>query len=224
MISLIGLQARSETFSCNVHDAVIVATDTSIVCLMDGKEIAMDLPDGMRIRGLDSFGDGVIAIAEGGCILFWDSPFDKARRRDYGTEGEFIGIDAWENTCYAISDSSEIISLDLALQGKVFDFNTNYSEYYGKINAISIAAGPSAVCMAGTREDGYPAVFISSKGSVWSERELNYSVNGQMHMFDTIPYEVIYEEASDSFVLICDEGIRFHLPSCSHCNYIEKIW
>ena len=186
-ISLIGLQARSETFSCTVHDAVITATDTSLVCLMDGEEIAMDLPEGMHIRGIDAFGGRVVAIAEGGHILHWDSPFDKARRIRMDIRGEFISIDAGEDICYAISDQSEIVSLNLALQGKVFDFNANYSEYYGHISLIDIAAGPTAVFVAAVREDGTPAAFTSSKGTVWSERELDYAINGKWYMFKKFP-------------------------------------
>jgi hypothetical protein len=49
MISLIGLQARSENFSCTVHDAEITGTDSTLVCRMGGEEIKMDLPEGMRL-------------------------------------------------------------------------------------------------------------------------------------------------------------------------------
>lgn len=220
LISLIGFQARSETFSCIVHDAIVTATDSSIVCVMDGEEIDMDLPEGIRLRGIDVFGDGVIAVAEGGHILFWDSPFDKARRVSFEIEGEFISIDTKDDRCYAISDNSEILSLNLALQGKIFDFNANYSEYYGKIRLIDIAVGPTAIFVAAVREDGSPAAFTSSKGTVWSERDLDYAINGKWYMFKKVPHRITYEELSDSFALHCEDGTEFHLPACSHCNYV----
>lgn len=220
LISLIGFQARSETFSCIVHDAIVTATDSSIVCVMDGEEIDMDLPEGIRLRGIDVFGDGVIAVAEGGHILFWDSPFDKARRVRFEIEGEFISIDTKDDRCFAISDNSEILSLNLALQGKIFDFNANYSEYYGKIRLIDIAVGPTAIFVAAVREDGSPAAFTSSKGTVWSERDLDYAINGKWYMFKKVPHRITYEELSDSFALHCEDGTEFHLPACSHCNYV----
>ena len=222
MISLIGLQARSENFSCRVHDAVITATDTSIVCNMDGEDMEMDLPDGVRLRGIDAFGDGVIAITDGKQILFWDSPFDKARRIGFDMKGKFISMDAGADACYAVSDCSEIISLNLALQGKVFDFNASYSAYYGNIRLIDIASGPAAVFIAGVRDDGHPVSFTSSKGSVWSERELNYRENGTWYMFEKVPHSITYEEHSESFVLHCEDGTEFHIPACSHCNYVLK--
>ena len=220
IISLIGLQARSENFSCRVHDAVITATETSIVCNMDGEDMEMDLPDGIRLRGIDSFGDGVIAITDGKQILFWDSPFDKARKIRFDIKGHFISIDAGTDVCYAVSDSSEIISLNLALQGKIFDFNASYSAYYGNIRLIDIAVGPAAVFIAGIRDNGLPVSFTSSKGSVWSERELNYRESGKWYMFEKVPHSITYEELSESFVLHCEDGTEFHIPACSHCNYV----
>lgn len=220
ILSLIGLHALSENFSCVVHDAEIIGTETTLVCRMGGEEIIMDLPEGTVLLGIEAFGDGVIAIAQGKQILFWDSPFDKARRIRIETRGEFTGIDAGWEMCYAVSDSSEIISINRALIGKVFDFNGQYADYYGKIRLIDIAAGPASLCIAAVREDGKPAAYTSSKGTVWSERELNYAVNGKWYMFEKVPHSITYEELSDSFVLICEDGDMFHLPSCSHCNYL----
>lgn len=220
IVSLIGFEARSENFSCTVHDAVVTGTDSTLVCTMDGEDMVMDLPPGTRLRGIDAFGDGIIAIADGRTVLFWDSPFDKARRRHLDMKGEFTGIDAGTDICHAVTDSSEIVSIDPALQGKVFDFNSTYSEYYGTVRIIGIAASPTAVFIAAEREDGRPAAFTSTRGTVWSERELNYAVNGVWHMFGKVPHGITYEESSESFVLLCDGGVEFHLPACSHCNYV----
>lgn len=218
--SLIGLEARSENFSCTVHDAVITGTDSTLVCHMGGEDIDMDLPEGTRLRGIDAFGDGVIAIAEGGKVLFWDSPFDKARERKPEMKGELIAMDAGKDICYAVTDSSEVVSIDLALQGKVFDFNASYSGYYGKVSIIGIAAGPADVFIAVRKEDGRPAAFTSTRGNVWSEREMDYAVNGVWHIFEKVPHSVCYEELSESFVMLCEDGVEFHLPACSHCNYV----
>lgn len=221
IVSLIGFQARSEKFSYQVHDATVIGTDTSLICILDGEEIPMDLPEGMRLKGIKGFGEGVIAITSGKHILFWDSPLDKARRLYFDTKGNLSGLDARGDICYAVTDSSELISLNQALQGKIFDFNANYSDYYGNLNIIGVAVGPVATCIAAVRDDGSPAAFVSSKGSVWSERELNYAVDGKWYIFKKVPHGIAYEELSYSFVLLCEEEVRFHLPMCSHCNFIE---
>lgn len=222
ILSLIGLQARSENFSCVIHDAEIRGTETSLICRMDDEEITMDLPEGTVLCGIEAFGDGVIAIARGKQVLFWDSPFDKARKIRIEAKGELTSIDAGEDICYAVSDSSEIISINRALVGKVFDFNGQYEEYYGKIRLIDIAVGPASLCVAAIREGGKPTAYTSTKGTVWSERELNYAINGRWYIFEKVPHSIDYEELSDSFVLICEDGDAFHLPSCSHCNYLVK--
>ena len=222
IVSLIGFQARSENFSCKVHDAEIVGTPNSVVCRRGGEEMEMDLPEGMVLRGIDTFGDGVIAITKGNHILFWDSPFDKARRIRIEMKGEFKSIDAGSEMCYALSDSSEIVSLNRALISKVFDFNGEYAAYYGKVDIIDIAVGPASLCIAVTKEDGKPTAYASSKGTVWSERELDYAINGVWHTFEKVPHRITYEELSDSFALHCDDGDTFHLPNCSHCNYVVR--
>ena len=28
-----------------------------------------------------------------------------------------------------------------------------------------------------------------------------------------------YREYDDCYVILCEEGVIFHLPACSHCNY-----
>ena len=182
----------------------------------------MDLPEGMVLCGIDSFGDGVIAITKGHHILFWDSPFDKARRIRIEMKGEFKSIDAGSEMCCALSDSSEIVSLNRALISKVFDFNGEYAAYYGKVDIIDIAVGPASLCIAVTKEDGKPTAYASSKGTVWSERELDYAINGVWHTFEKVPHRITYEELSDSFALHCDDGDTVHLPNCSHCNYVVR--
>lgn len=220
LFSLIGLQARSEKFSCMIHDAEIKGTETSLTCILDGEEIEMDLPEGMILKGIDAFGDGVIAITEGRHMLFWDSPYDKARIISVDIKGKLSGLDAGEDMCHAVTDSSEIVSINLALIGKVFDFNKEYSGYYGNIRLIDIASGPLSICVAAVKEDGSPTAFTSSKGTVWSERTLDYAVNGRWYMFKKVPHRITYEELTDHFILHCEDGTEFHLPACSHCNYV----
>lgn len=210
---------EKSTFICTVEDAVIAADSTSMVCFLDGKWISMPVPEGIHITGIDDFYGGVIATAEEGKLLFWSSPFDNARSVTADIKGEFIGIDSFGDRCHAVTDSSETVAVDLALRTKVFDFNNCYSDYYGDIDIISIASGSTSVCITGTRTDGSPAAFISSDGNVWSERSMDYLENGSMMYLDKKPITAAYREYDDCYVLLCEGGVIFHLPACSHCNY-----
>ncbi|MBR2063675.1 MAG: hypothetical protein IJ971_03155 [Bacteroidales bacterium] len=206
-------------FICTVADAVIAADGTSMTCFLDGRWISMPVPEGIRITGITGFYGGVIATAEEGKLLFWSSPFDNARSVTSGIKGEFIDIDSFGDRCHAVSDSSETVTVDLALRTRIFDFNDCYSDYYGDIDIVSTACGSTSVCITGTRSDGSPATFISSDGNVWSERSMDYLEGGSMMYLDKKPITAAYREYDDCYVLLCEGGVIFHLPACSHCNY-----
>lgn len=209
----------SALYMCTVSDAVVVAGKTSMSCLLDGRWIGMHLPEGMRINGMEAFYGGVAAVTEEGNILFWSSPFDKAQTTSAEAKGRFIGMDSYSDLCYAVTDHAEIVTFDLGLRTRTFDFNAYYSEYYGNIDIVSIAAGKSSVCIAGTRSDGSPAAFISSNGNVWSERTFDYLEGESQKIMDKKAITAAYREYDDCYVILCEDGVIFHLPACSHCNY-----
>lgn len=206
-------------FMCSVSDALVIAGETSLSCLLDGRWLAMDVPETSRITCLTAFYGGVMATAEGGKLLFWGSPFDKARILSADVRGRFVGIDSYADRCHAVTDSSEIVTIDLGLRTHTFDFNACYSEYYGEIDIVSIAAGATSACIAGNRKDGSPVAFISSNGNVWSERTFDYLDGGSQKYMDKKTITAAYREYDDCYVMLCEEGVIFHLPACSHCNY-----
>lgn len=206
-------------FMCSVSDALVIAGETSLSCLLDGRWLAMDVPETSRITCLTAFYGGVMATAEGGKLLFWGSPFDKARILSADVRGRFVGIDSYADRCHAVTDSSEIVTIDLGLRTHTFDFNACYSEYYGEIDIVSVAAGATSVCITGNRGDESPAAFISSNGNVWSERTFDYLESGSQKYMDKKTITAAYREYDDCYVILCEEGVIFHLPACSHCNY-----
>lgn len=206
-------------FMSTVGDAIVLADNTSISCLLDGKWIPMQVPEGISICGIDAFYGGVAAITEDGRFLFWGSPFDKAQTIRTGVKGRFIDIDSYDDICYAVTDSSEIVKIDLGLRARVFDFNAYYAEYYGEIDIVSIAAGATSVCIAATRNGESPAAFISTNGNVWSERAFDYMEGGSQKLMDKKTITAAYREYDDCYVMLCEDGVIFHLPACSHCNY-----
>ena len=206
-------------YMCSVSDALVIADGTSLSCLLDGRWLSMEIPEGIVINGVETFYGGVMATAEDGKMLFWGSPFDKAQVIKAEVSGRFIDIDSFGERCYAVTDRSEIVTIDLGLRTRIFDFNDCYSEYYGDIDIVSIAAGATSVCITGTRNDESPAAFISSNGNVWSERTFDYLDGGSQKYMDKKTITAAYREYDDCYVMLCEEGIIFHLPACSHCNY-----
>lgn len=206
-------------YMCSVSDALVVAGETSLSCLLDDRWMQMDVPEESEITGLEAFHGGVIATAEGGKLLFWGSPFDKAQIIRAEVSGRFIDTGSFADRFHAVTDRSEIVSMDLSLRPHIFDFNACYSEYYGDISIVSIATGATSVCITGTRNDDSPAAFISSSGNVWSERAFDYLENGSQKYMDNKTITAAYREYDDCYVVLCEDGVIFHLPACSHCNY-----
>ena len=82
----------------------------------------------------------------------------------------------------------------------------------------AVAAGGGSVMVAGVRPDGTPAAFTSSRGTVWSERILDYTESGQPQVFSAVPMDLSYDAMQDRFYLLGDGGSQLALPGCSHCN------
>ena len=216
------IQAEGVTgakFMCSVSDALVIADESSLSCLLDDRWLPMDVPETSRITCLTAFYGGVIAASEDGKLLFWGSPFDKAQIIKAEVSGRFIDMSSFADRCYAVTDRSEIVSIGLSLHPSIFDFNAYYSEYYGEIDIVSIAAGATSVCITGNRGDDSPAAFISSNGNVWSERTFYYLESGIQKYMDKKTITAAYREYDDCYVILCEEGVIFHLPACSHCNY-----
>ena len=98
---------------CSVSDALVIAGETSLSCLLDGRWLAMDVPETSRITCLTAFYGGVMAASEDGKLLFWGSPFDKAQIIKAEVSGRFIGMSSFADRCYAVTDRSEIVSIGL---------------------------------------------------------------------------------------------------------------
>ena len=205
-------------FMCSVSDALVIAGETSLSCLLDGRWLAMDVPETSRITCLTAFYGGVLAATEDGKLLFWGSPFDKAQIIKAEVSGRFIGMSSFADRCYAVTDRSEIVTIGLDLHPSIFDFNAYYSEYYGEIDIVSVAAGAASECLPGNRSDESPAAFISSNGNVWSERTFDYLERGSQKYMDKKTITAAYREYDDGYVILCEEGGIFLLPACSHCN------
>ena len=102
-----------------------------------------------------------------------------------------------------------------------FDFNSTYAGFYDYVDFTAICASPNSICLAGTYENGSPAVFESATGDVWSERELSYTKGGQTLMLLSQPTALEYDELQDRFVMRCADGSTFYMPGCSHCNSLD---
>ena len=163
----------------------------------DGQLFALDT-EGLELLELDT--DGHIV---GLCEL----PV-RGRLRALAADGGIL---------WTVTDAGEILHGNEVSGWTVLDFNAQYDGYYPPMAFWAIAVGGGSIMVAGMTPGGAPAAFTSARGTVWSERSLDYSEGGSTFTFSALPMGLSYDPAKDRFYLV-GGGEELALPGCSHCN------
>ena len=160
------------------------------------------------LYAIDTDGRELLVLDTDGFIVSREALPAKGRLRALATDGGIL---------WAVTDAGEILH-GVGSEWKVLDFNAQYAGYYPPMDFRAVAAGGGSVMVAGVRPDGTPAAFTSSRGTVWSERILDYTEQGLTQVFSAVPMDLSYDAAQDRFYLLGDGGAQLALPGCSHCN------
>lgn len=123
---------------------------------------------------------------------------------------------------WAVTDKGEILRSADGLDWTVLDFNAEYAGFYPQMDFRAVAAGGGSVMVAGLDSEGHLAVYISSRGTVWSARSLEYREEGELKVLDVTPCSLSYDSLRDSFFLCGTGGTLFEMPGCSHCNRLTR--
>ena len=133
-------------------------------------------------------------------------------------QGRLRSLAADKGVLWAVTDAGEILHSKDTSGWTVLDFNAQYAGYYPQMDFWAVAVGGGSIMVAGISPGGTPAVFTSSRGTVWSERSLDYSELGSTITFSALPMGLSYDHAQDRFYLLGSDGEVLALPGCSHCN------
>ena len=137
-------------------------------------------------------------------------------------KGDIIGTATNDYATFILTDRGEIGWSRDSVKWEVIDFNEAYRGFYEPVRFVGIAAGAASVAVVGTYEEtGAPAMFVSSRGNVWTERGLTYSQGEELFELTEAPLAIRADLERDEFVLTCTDGVLFFVPSCSHCNRME---
>ena len=172
---------------------------------------ALAAADG-RFFAVDADGRAVLELDAAGAVVSRDKPPVKGRLRALSGHG---------STLWAVTDAGEIAHRDLASRWAVFDFNAAYDGFYPRMEFRAVAAGLGSVMVAGLCPDGTPAAYTSARGTVWSERTLDYTEEGHPAVFTAEPRSLSYDAMQDRFYLVGGDG-ELALPGCSHCNSLTR--
>lgn len=166
-----------------------------------------------RLYALDSDGRELFLLDADGTVV---------SRETLPVQGRLSALAGDRNHLWAVTDAGEIAHRTGDAAWVVFDFNAQYAGYYPAMDFRAVAAGGGSVMVAGLRPDGTPAAFTSARGTVWSERLLDYTDQGIPCIFSAEPASLGYDAAQDRFYLLGSGGAQLALPGCSHCNSLTR--
>jgi len=200
-------------------DGMIYWTDADGVAL-DSVGLKMDLA-GIEVR------DGrVLAVSPDCRIMSVERNGKSSRlcnRQITNNADKVVGMACSGKKIFVLTANGSILSTDDDCKSfTALDFNGTYFLYYEQTRFSAISASDNSIFIAGTHDDGTPAVFTSTAGNIWSERTLTYTENGQTLSLEHRPLSMAYDARMDRFVLGCTDGYLFYLPGCSHCNALEN--
>lgn len=170
------------------------------------------------INGIAARQDMIVAGADGGTLLV--SVNSKSWNIiEPGVRGNIVSVAAGASMFIAVTDEGEIIKSDDGLSWKVTDYNKEYSGFYKPCMFHEVLAAGSNIVICGKHSDGSPAVITSTLGNVWTERLLNFrDDHGNIGFLTNCPNSVAYDQQRDQYIMACDKGEIFSLPSCTKCN------
>ena len=174
-------------------------------------------------QAMAACGDRLFAIdADGRELLRLDTDGDVTGRETLPVKGRLQALGADGTVLWAVTDAGEIVHGAPAAGWTVFDFNAQYAGFYPRMNLRAVAAGGGSVMVAGLRPDGTPAAYTSARGTVWSERTLDYTEQGLPCVFTAEPMSLNYDAPQDRYYLLGSGGAQLALPGCSHCNSLTR--
>jgi len=175
------------------------------------------------INGIAGKNGLIVAGADNGTILVSTNGMSWSTINT-GTKGNIISLTANNSFFIGISDKGEIIRSDDGFNWQSTDYNKLYAGYNKYCFFRKILAGQNSIVIIGTHDDGSPAVLFSTLGNVWTERVLVYDDdNGTMQFLQERLNDITYDPDRDQFVLACDGGVLFTLPTCTKCNTYARV-
>ena len=141
-----------------------------------------------------------------------------------GAKGNILSLSANNSFFISITNEGEIIKSFDGFDWKIQDYNKEYAGYSPHSNFKKILATKNSIVIVGIHDDGSPSILFSSLGNVWAERAPFYYDDEDMlcHLTER-PNSLVYDPIRDQFILACDHGELFSLPSCTKCNEHIKI-
>ena len=203
---------------------IIVGDHGTILVSTDGKRFAhADSGTDKNIHGVTMKNGLMVAGTDEGIVLVstdanaWGSIQTDAK-------GRIISLSANDSFFIGITDAGEIIKSLHGVHWDIKDYNQTYAGYYEYSTFKKILTTQNSIVIIGEHTDGSPSILCSSLGDVWAERvPFFYDDRGKADALNSRPNSITYDPDRDQFILACDHGVLFSLPSCKKCNEYANI-
>ena len=208
-------------------DGFVIASSDGMLYWTDIDGVHLDSVNmKTEIAGIEVTDGSVLAVSPD-CMILKVERNGKSRRlcrRQITNDAEkVVGIACSGKKTFILTVYGTILTTDDNCKSfTAFDFNGTYFLYYEQTRFSAICASDNSIFIAGTYDNGMPAVFTSAAGNVWSERTLTYTDRGETLSLEHQPLSMAYDVSMGRFVLGCTDGYLFYMPGCSHCNSLEK--
>lgn len=209
----------------SVDAQIFVAGDNGNMLVSSGKGefLKIDCGTDKNINSLTWFGNKIIAGTNQGEILI-GTDAGKFKSIQLNLKGNIVSLSANTTDCYGVTDMGEIIHTIEGMNWSVFDFNKTYEGFYKASQFTKVLVTENQISIIGIQNDGLPVLFYSSRGTVWTQRNLVYTDEGGVSSVLTdIPNDIYYDVTQDQFILICNHGKAMTIPNCSHCNKLFEL-
>ncbi len=205
--------------TCSSQAVVVGGDKGTILFSSDGKIFStVESGTNANINGIACNNELFIAGADRATILIskngssWRSIKSEAR-------GNIVSVTANDPFFIGITDIGEILTSKDGINWDIRDYNKEYSGYNKSCVLKKVLATNNRIVIIGKHNDNSPAVLFSSLGNVWTERTLIYEDDeGVMRFLTNEPNSITYDSVRDQFILACNKGQIFTLPSCTKCN------
>lgn len=175
------------------------------------------------IHSLVYFQGKILAGSSDGQLLVGDES-GTFRKIQLAVGGNIVSLSARASECFGVTDQGEILRSSDGINWNVFDFNSYYKGYYKPCQFTCVLAEENQLAVAGKHDDGSPVLMLSSQGSVWTERSLDFTDdNGGLPSLIGIPTSICRDASEDRLLVACSKGQIMLIPSCSHCNKLLSV-
>jgi len=207
------------------NQIVLVGGDNGTILSSSNGQIFTEVESGTKnnINEIAVNNGFLIAVADNGTILI--SKNGKSWNIIHlPVKGNIMSLAANDSICIGITDNGEIIRSNSGLNWEITDYNKEYAGYNKPCKFRKVIVIKNRIVLIGSHDDGSPAVLFSSLGNVWTERSLIYNDDhGMIRFLSNKPNDITYDPVRDQFILACDKGEIFILPSCTKCNVSVNI-